>query len=176
MAYVHNRWSCPGQPTPGDQSPRSPLTAAPRPAEGDQMAGAGNSTGALTRPLMRTSWPATGFGLSAGQAGAACHHMQPWPATTQTCPCRDLTTKLTARGRMGRAGGPIPRGSALPGTLSQGAREDLRGLWHPGCGPPKLPILQGKMRAQREDGACVRSVHEWAAAVGSALFDPHKDP
>ena len=136
------------------------------------MAGAGNSTGALTmaphedRLASHWLWPQCWTDRCPPVVTAATALSPPRPA-----PARDLTTKVTARGRTRRAGGPF-----LVVLLSQGAR-GCEGLWHPGRGPPKLPILQrGKTRAQREDGACVRSVHEGAAAVGSALFDPHKEP
>lgn len=118
------------------------------------MAGAGNSTRALTmaphedRLASHWLWPQCWTERSPPVISAATALPPPRPA-----PSRDLTTKVTARGRMDRAGGPFLVALPVLGTLSQGAR-GCEGLWHPGRGPPKLPILQkGKTRAQRR-GLC----------------------
>lgn len=77
------------------------------------MAGAGNSTGALTtaphedKLASHWLWPQCWTERCPPVITAATAPPPPRPV-----PARDLTTKLTARGRMGRVGGPIPRGSA----------------------------------------------------------------
>lgn len=84
------------------------------------MAEAGNSTGALTTAPHEDRLASQGSRSKPvlDRAVPVCHGNHS-TATTQTCPklrashqAKDLTTKVTTRGRMGRAGGPFP--VALP--------------------------------------------------------------
>ena len=92
----------PGNPHQGTRAQRSPLTA-PRPTEGDQMAGAGNSTGALTTAPHKDKlashwlWPQCWT-----ERLPACHHGSHSPATTQTCPCKRPNHKVDGQRQDGQ--------------------------------------------------------------------------
>lgn len=177
MAKVQNRRPCSRQPHSREPEPRAPPAPnlLPSPAEGDQVAEAGNSTGALTTTLhgARLARQGSQPQQALDPAVPVCHGSPRLPHAEDQTPGK----RRNHTGDVERQDG---QGRGLFLCSSAGCRNrasGCRGLWHPRHSPAKPLILQLGTREPSEKALAQGQVtSRLKLLVPSVLPNPQNSP